>query len=117
MATPHKPLTDDALELIATRFRVLAEPMRLKLLNTLGADELSVSELVLATGASQANVSKHLGLLLENGLVARRKVGLNVLYRIADASIFNLCELVCDSLSERLENQRAALTQRTLTTA
>jgi ArsR family transcriptional regulator len=114
MPTLHKPLTDDALELIAARFRVLAEPTRLKILNALGEGELSVGELVLATNASQANVSKHLSLLLDNGLVTRRKAGLNVLYRIADASIFRLCELVCDSLSERLEMQRATLEQRIL---
>jgi ArsR family transcriptional regulator len=106
---PHPPLSDEALELIAARFRILAEPMRLKLLNTLGQREMSVSALVTATGAGQANVSKHLSILLEAGLLARRKEGLNVMYRVADASVFELCENVCGSLGARLTAQQAAL--------
>lgn len=99
-----KELTDEALEMIATRFRLLADPMRLKILHTLGAAELKVSELVESTSGSQANVSKHLGILLEAGIVARRKEGLNAFYRVSDETIFELCETVCS----RLENQFAA---------
>ena len=106
---PHQPLTDEALELIAARFRVLAEPMRLKLLNSLGENEMSVSELIAATGAGQANVSKHLGMMVEAGLLARRKEGLNVIYRVADKSVFDLCENVCGSLGARLIAQHAAI--------
>ncbi len=102
-------MTEHALELIAARFRVLAEPMRLKILHALGADEMSVSELVEATGAGQANVSKHLSLLGDAGMVARRKEGLNVYYRVADSSIFDLCEAVCTSLGERLAAQHNAV--------
>lgn len=102
--------TDEALELIAARFKVLSEPMRLRILNTLGDGELTVSELVEATGAGQANVSKHLGLLLDAGIVARRKDGLNAYYSVADESIFAICEVVCDSLGERLAAQQRALT-------
>ena len=97
------------MELIAARFRVLAEPMRLKILHALGEEEMSVTELVEAIGAGQANVSKHLALLLEAGLVARRKEGLNVYYRVADDSIFDLCEAVCTSLGERLAAQHSAV--------
>jgi ArsR family transcriptional regulator len=100
-----KDLTPEALELIAARFRLLSEPMRLRILNALRGGERTVGELVQATGAGQANVSKHLGLLLDAGIVARRKEGLNAYYGIADRSIFDLCELVCDSLSERLAAQ------------
>jgi ArsR family transcriptional regulator len=102
-------LSQEALELIAARFRVLAEPMRLRLLHTLGNEEMSVSELVDATGAGQANASKHLGLLLDAGLVARRKDGLNVYYRVADPSIFDLCEVVCNSLGERMIAHQKAI--------
>ena len=105
----HKILSDEALELIAGRFRVLSEPMRLKLLNTLGESEMSVCELVEATGAGQANVSKHLGILLDAGLVSRRREGLNVFYRIADQTIFDLCSSVCDSLGSRLTAQQEAI--------
>ena len=100
MRKARKELTDDALELIAARFRMLAEPMRLKLLHTLEDREMSVSELVEATGGGQANVSKHLGLLLEAGIVGRRKEGLNTYYRVTDESIFALCESVCSSLGD-----------------
>ena len=106
---PHKQLTDEAMVLVAARFRVLAEPMRLKILNTLGGNEMSVGELVEATGALQANVSKHLGILFNAGLLARRKEGLNTFYRIADPTIFDLCETVCASLGERLAAQHSAV--------
>jgi ArsR family transcriptional regulator len=95
--------------LIAGRFRVLAEPMRLRLLHALGDGELSVSELVDATGAGQANVSKHLGIMLDAGLVGRRKEGLNVFYRVAEPSIFDMCEAVCSSLSQRLAAHHDAM--------
>lgn len=104
-----KVLTQEAFEMIAARFRVLAEPMRLRILHTLGKSEMSVTELVESTGAGQANISKHLGLLLDAGLVARRKEGLNVFYSVADASIFELCQTVCDSLGERLAAQQSAV--------
>ena len=104
-----KALTEEAFELIAGRFRVLAEPMRLKLLHALGDAEMSVSGLVEVTGAGQANVSKHLGILLDSGLVARRKEGLSVFYRVADPSVFEMCEAVCSSLSERFGAHRDAI--------
>ncbi len=104
-----KVLTEEAFELIAARFRVLAEPMRLRLLHALGDIEMSVSELVEATGAGQANVSKHLGIMLDAGLVGRRKEGLNVFYRVADPSIFDMCEAVCSSLSQRLADHHDAM--------
>lgn len=109
MAKQQQELTPEALELIASRFRVLAEPMRLQILHTLGHDEMTVGDLVETLGAGQANTSKHLGILLDAGLVARRKEGLNAYYRVADDSIFNLCELVCSSLSERLAAQQGAV--------
>lgn len=102
-------LNDEALELVASRFKVLAEPMRLRILNALREGERTVTELVEETGAGQANVSKHLGLLYRQGVVARRKEGLTVHYRIADATIFELCELVCASLEQDLEARRTAL--------
>jgi ArsR family transcriptional regulator len=109
MRDKRKQLTDEALELIAVRFRVLSEPMRLKLLNTLGEEEMSVGNLVEATGAGQANVSKHLSILLKEGIVARRKDGLNIFYRVADKNIFDLCESVCASLGDHLIAQHSAV--------
>ncbi len=106
MGRDMKKMSLEALELIASRFRVLSEPTRLKLLHELSEGERSVSELMEATGSGQANVSKHLAILLEAGLVKRRKGGLNAYYSIADESVFKLCEVVCGSLAEQLEARR-----------
>lgn len=108
-AEVSRSFSDEALDLIAQRFKVLAEPMRLRILNVLREGEKTVSELVEETAAGQANVSKHLGLLHRYGMVGRRKEGLNVYYRITDPGIFQLCDLVCTSMEAELEAQRGVL--------
>ena len=105
-----RDLNDASLEMIANRFRLLSEPMRLKILHTLGEREMKVSELVAATGANQANVSKHLGILYDAGVVSRRKEGLTVNYRVSDETIFELCDLVCSRLKSHFDLRRFALT-------
>jgi DNA-binding transcriptional ArsR family regulator len=102
-------MSDEALALVARRFAVLAEPMRLRLLQAMFAGELAVNELAAAAGGTQANVSRHLQTLAESGLVTRRKEGLQVFYAIADPSIFELCELVCGSLEEETARRARAL--------
>ena len=109
MNNKKKEMTPEAFDLIAGRFRALAEPLRLRILHTLGQGEMSVNEIVVATGAGQANVSKHLGLLLDAGIVGRRKEGLNAFYRVTDDSIFEMCDLVCGSLAERLAAQHSVV--------
>ena len=109
MGMKQRELSGQAMDLIAGRFRLLAEPMRLIIINTLGEEELSVGHLVSAIGAGQANVSKHLGMLLEAGVVARRKEGLYVFYRVADRTVFELCEAVCSSLNHHLVSQELAI--------
>lgn len=104
-----KPLSRQALELVAQRFKSLADPTRLELLQALFAGERSVQELCAATGAAQANASKHLAVLAEQGIVARRKDGLFVRYRLADESVRELCEVVCGSLAERFDAARRSL--------
>ena len=104
-----KPLEHKSLSLIAGRFRVLGDPLRLQLLHVLGDREMSVGALVEAAGASQANVSKHLQILLRAGLVERRKVGLLAYYKVADTSIFQLCDLVCGRLSEQFRDDLTAI--------
>ncbi len=99
------PLSDKALEHVARRFAVLAEPMRLRLLQALFAGEMHVNALVAATGGTQANVSRHLQTLTQAHLLSRRKEGLQVFYAIADPSIFKLCELVCGSLEKTFTKQ------------
>ena len=96
--TQPRPLSAEALEMVAGRFRVLSEPMRLRLLATLQEGEKNVGALVEATGSTQANVSKHLGILAAAGMLGRRKEGLNVFYFISDPQIFQLCELMCSRL-------------------
>lgn len=102
-------LSEEALEMIAMRFRLLSDPMRLKILHTLGEKELNVTELIEATGGGQANISKHLGIMLDAGIVSRRKDGLNAFYSVADETIFELCETVCKRLEEQLAARRNAL--------
>jgi ArsR family transcriptional regulator len=113
MKKAKKELSDAALRMIAERFKVLAEPMRLKILHSLWDGELAVTEIIAATGALQANVSKHLGLLQQAGVVRRRKDGLNVYYQIADDTVFELCEVVCNSLHDRLAAQIGELAPAT----
>jgi DNA-binding transcriptional ArsR family regulator len=97
VALPH-PLPDELVELIARRFRVIGEPMRIRLLDRLREGEASVGELTDALGANQQNVSKHLAVLADVGILARRKNGNHVYYAIADDSVFALCEEVCGSV-------------------
>lgn len=104
----NRALSDEALGLVARRFAILSEPMRLRLLHSLIDGEKSVNTLVEATGGTQANVSRHLQTLADAGLVRRRKEGLQVFYSVADPSIFELCELVCGSLEKQLA-QRASI--------
>ena len=104
-----KPLPSGALELMAARFRILGEPMRLRLLDELRGEEKTVTALVEATGAGQANVSKHLSLLADAGMVGRRKDGLNVYYFIVDESLFELCDLVCGRLQKEFAEKARRL--------
>jgi DNA-binding transcriptional ArsR family regulator len=102
-----RQMTPEQLELVAERFKILAEPVRLQLLQALMGGERSVGELTEVTGLSQANASKHLQLLLAQNLVARRKQGLFAYYQLADESVFQLCNLVCSQLqTSTRERQR-----------
>ncbi len=97
---PH-PLPDPLVELVAQRFRLIGEPMRIRLLDRLRVAEQSVGELADVLNATQQNVSKHLGVLHQAGIVSRRKVGNRVVYAIADDTVFLLCELVCGGLQQQ----------------
>lgn len=105
---PHRAMSDEALDLVARRFAVLAEPMRLRLLQSLMEGERSVGVLAELVGGTQANVSRHLQTLAEAGLVGRRKEGLMVFYSVADPSIFELCSLVCGSIGKQLQARAEA---------
>lgn len=98
-------LSDEALEMIAARFRCLGEPIRLKILRALEEGEANVGQLVRLLHASQANVSKHLKVLVESGILARRARGTSAFYSIADPVALELCRIVCEDLARKLKAQ------------
>jgi DNA-binding transcriptional ArsR family regulator len=100
-----RALSDEALQMIARRFGVLSEVLRLKILIQLESGEKNVGELANALGAAQANVSRHLQALAEAGILARRKDAQRAFYRICDPGVFDLCRHVCGSLKKRFESQ------------
>lgn len=105
-------MTPEALELVAARFRAMGEPLRLRILQELEDGERSVSALTGKVISTQPNVSKHLKILQDTGLVKRRQQGNSAYYSIADAMVFELCEMICSRLRDRLEAQVGALTAR-----
>ncbi len=105
-------MTDETLNLIAQRFRLLSDPMRLKILHNLQAGEMTVSELVDATGASQPNISKHLSTLRTHGLVKRRQQGNMAYFSIGAPFIFDVCNTVCDSMKSEAEQRQELLKGR-----
>ncbi len=109
MSPLPSPLPDPLVELIAQRFRLIGEPTRIKLLDAMRHGPSTVGELQAATGASQQNVSKHLGMLVDAGMVQRTKDGVRALFSIADDSLFDLCEQVCGSLRRQISELDALL--------
>ncbi len=97
----RQPMSREALQLVAARFKVLADPMRLRILQVLENGETGVSALAEAVESTQPNVSKHLKILQEAGMLARRQEGNTVYYSISDPTVFELCDAVCSSLAER----------------
>jgi DNA-binding transcriptional ArsR family regulator len=102
VSMPH-PLPDQLVELVAQRFRVIGEPMRIKLLDRLREGAATVSQLTESLGATQQNVSKHLNVLHQAGIVGRTKEGTTVRYAITDETVFALCEQVCGGLRSQLD--------------
>ena len=106
--TTHS-LPDPLIELVAQRFRVLGEPMRIKLLDRLREGAATVTELQEALGATQQNVSKHLGILHSAGIVSRTKHGNHTRYQISDPGVFDLCDQVCGSVRRQIGELEAIL--------
>lgn len=105
-------IPDAFLDLMAEKFRMLADPTRLAILRALMQGERNVTQVVEETGRNQANVSKHLKLLADAGLVTRRKQGLQVFYRLDDPLVDRLCKLVCETIVQ--DAQQAVARQKTL---
>ena len=106
---PKVPLTSEVLDLVAARFKALAEPARLHILDMLRDGELTVTELMEETGLGQANLSKHLQLLHGHGFVTRRKEGLYVFYSLADRDVFALCDIMCGRIGAEASTRQRAL--------
>lgn len=109
MDVPH-PIPDPLAELVAQRFRVLGDPTRIRLLDALRDGEATVGDLTDRLGATQQNVSKHLGVLHQAGFVSRTKRGTFCHYDIADDGVFALCEQVCGGVREQVRELDQILT-------
>ncbi len=105
----QETMTDEMLELVAQRFRLLSDPMRLRILHHLRSGERSVGQLVDATGASQPNVSKHLSTLKIHGLVRRRQEGNMAYFSIGSPFVFDLCNSVCGNMQEEWKERQSLL--------
>jgi DNA-binding transcriptional ArsR family regulator len=99
------------MESMARVFHAMGEPMRLRLLNALSAGDRSVNELVAATGTGQPNVSKHLSVLINAGMLRRRKEGVKVCYSLAGEMPLELVSLM-EAADSRIAKHRDNLTIR-----
>ncbi|MBF2033900.1 MAG: helix-turn-helix transcriptional regulator [Leptolyngbyaceae cyanobacterium T60_A2020_046] len=100
-----EPVPTEVVQQVAAYFGILSEPMRLKILSLLRDGEKCVQDLVEATATSQANVSKHLKVMLQAGVLSRRAEGTSAYYSVSDDLTFELCTLVCDRIASRIEAQ------------
>ncbi|MGF1521608.1 MAG: ArsR/SmtB family transcription factor [Leptolyngbyaceae cyanobacterium] len=100
-----EPVSIEVVQQVAAYFSILSEPMRLKILNLLQDGEKCVQDLVEATATSQANVSKHLKVMMQAGILSRRAEGTSAYYSVEDDLTFELCTMVCDRLATRIEQQ------------
>ena len=105
---PNKKVPVPVLKLIASKLKLLAQENRLRLLNELRSGEKTVTELIAATGGTQANISKHLGVMRGSNIVKCRREGLNVFYSISDKSFYKLCDLMCNEFRREMENSIAS---------
>mgnify|MGYP000501238038 CR=1 FL=1 len=103
----NSPLNDEALEQIAHKFKLLSDPMRLKILHSLQDGEQSVNQLVTVTGSSQPNISKHLTILRASGMVKRRQESNQAFFSISAPFIFDLCEIVCNGIADEIDQLKS----------
>ncbi|WP_107667826.1 metalloregulator ArsR/SmtB family transcription factor [Cyanothece sp. BG0011] len=102
-------LSPAVLAMIADFFKVLSEMSRLQIICALKNGEKNVSQIIEMTGLGQANVSKHLKVLTQAGIVNRNQEGVNVFYAIANPLVFPLCDIVCNSIATQLQQQNKQL--------
>lgn len=93
----------EVFESVARYFSVLGEPTRLRILYALCREEKCVNDIIKVTGLAQANVSRHLGLMYQAGMLSRRREGTQIFYRVADPVYIELCRTVSAQVSGRAE--------------
>ena len=94
-----------AIDAVASYFRVLSEPTRIRIMHSICETEKTVSQIVEEIAATQTNVSRHLAIMHRSGVLARRKEGNQVYYRTADPAMVELCRSVCKRISERMDEK------------
>jgi DNA-binding transcriptional ArsR family regulator len=97
---------DAAFSTVAGFFAILAEPNRLKIMHALCDGERSVNRIVADSGMTQTNVSRHLALMHRHGVLARRRDGNQIHYRIADDTMPELCRAVCLRMARTMDESR-----------
>ena len=108
MAKQKKSLVPpEAVEMVAARFKLLGEPVRIQILQALHDGPINVTDITRMIGTTQPNVSKHLKLMQDAGLIGRRQEGNEVYYSITDLTIIKLCDVVCTSLKNGLAKTKA----------
>ncbi|HEY9661615.1 MAG TPA: metalloregulator ArsR/SmtB family transcription factor, partial [Allocoleopsis sp.] len=102
-AKPPVPIT--ILEAVADYFKILSETSRLHILQCLRSGPMNGMELSEETGLGQANLSKHLKVMTQAGILTRQPKGTSAYYEIADPLVFEFCELACGQISDNLQQQ------------
>jgi DNA-binding transcriptional ArsR family regulator len=97
---------DPVFDAVAAYFAVLSEPTRLKIMHAVCNGERSVSQIVGETGASQTNISRHLGLMHRHGVLLRRRNGTQIFYRVADPTMVELCRTVCNRIASTIDERK-----------
>ena len=97
---------DGVFEAVATYFSMMSEPTRLKIITAICQEEKSVNQIVTELGATQTNISRHLGLMYRNGVITKRKEGNQVFYSISDSSMVEICRAVCTRIAGQIGEQQ-----------
>jgi DNA-binding transcriptional ArsR family regulator len=97
---------DPVFDAVASYFSVLSEPTRLRIMHAICETEKSVSQIVEEIGSTQTNASRHLSLMYRSGVLARRKEGSQVYYRVADASMVEVCRTVCNQIAGSMDEKK-----------
>jgi DNA-binding transcriptional ArsR family regulator len=91
--------SDEVFDAAAEVFRVMAAPMRLKIISSLCNGEKNVSQLLAEIATTQPNLSQHLNTLHKAGVVGRRRDGVQIYYRIINDRVVTLCRAICTQIA------------------